>query len=603
MRRSQGGLTLLAALLAALVGLHGRDAATAEPQQGLAMHGEPALPPGFTHFPYADPTAPKGGRLSLGLNATFDSFNPFIIKGVPAAGLRDWVYETLLARNLDEPFALYGLIAQSIEVPADRSAITFNLDPRARFSDGRPVTPADVVFSFEVLRDRGRPNHRAYYKKVKRVEQPSERSVRFVLDGADRELPLILGLMPILPRHKLTPETFEQTSLEPPVGSGPYRVARMEPGRSVVYERNPDYWGRDLPVNRGRFNFAEIRYEYFRDASALFEAFKTGEIDIRLEDDPANWAEGYMIPAVGDGRLVKAELPIGVPAGMTGLVFNTRRAIFSDRRVRRALMLAFDAEAANRQLFHGLYSRTRSYFDRSYLSSQGRPADARERELLAPWIDRIDADVLEGRFEPPGGASSGYNRDNQRKALSLLSEAGYELRGGGLVDKRSGERLRFEMLAASREQERLFIRFAADLRPLGIEARVRVVDSAQYQARIKAYDFDMMQVSWAASLSPGNEQLFRWSSEAGKSPGSFNYAGVADPAADAMIAAMLGAVEPAQFVSAVRALDRVLLSGDYCIPLFYLPRQWVAYWRRVQGPPKPPLTGFDPDTWWSADAR
>ncbi len=595
----------LAALAVVLACLRAAQSpVSAEPAHAIAMHGTPALPSGFDHFPYTDPAAPKGGRLTLGVNGTFDSFNPFIIKGVPAAGLRDYVYETLMARGLDEPFTLYGLLADSIDVPADRSSVTFHLDDKARFSDGTPLTPADVIFSFEILRDRGRPNHRAYYKKVSRVETPSARDVRFVLDGmGDREMPLILGLMPILPKHKFTPESFDQTSLVPPTGSGPYRIERTDAGRSLVYVRDPNYWGRDLPVNRGRFNFDEIRYEYYRDASAMFEAFKTGEIDLRLEEDPSNWAEGYAIPAVADGRIVKAEIPTGLPAGMTGLVFNTRRPVFQDHRVRRALNLAFDFEWANKRLYHGLYSRTQSYFERSYLSSHGRPADARERELLAPWISHIDTDLLEGRFEFPTGSATGYNRDNQRKALALLGEAGYTLRLGHLVDKRTGAPMRFEMLAATVDQERLFGGFVADLKRLGIDARVRLVDSAQYQSRIKSYDYDMLQVSWPVSLSPGNEQLFRWSAEAGRNPGSYNYAGVADPAADAMIQAMLEATEPANFVSAVRALDRVLLSGDYCIPLFYLPKQWLAYWRRLKGPARSSLFGFQPDTWWSDDAR
>jgi peptide/nickel transport system substrate-binding protein len=577
--------------------------ANAERLRALAMHGEPALPADFAAFPYTSAEAPKGGRLTLGQPGSFDSLNPFIVKGVPAASLRDFVFETLLARSQDEPFTLYPLIAESIDLAPDRSEITFNIDPRARFSDGKPLTAADVLFSFEVLRERGRPNHRTYYKKVAKAERVSERAVRFVLGAkGDRELPLILGLMPILPSHKLTPETFEQTGLEPPVGSGPYRVARVDPGRSVSYQRDANYWGRDVAANRGRFNFEEVRIEYFRDSAAMFEAFKAGEIDFRLEEDPAVWAESYAFPALARGSVAKEESPIGLPAGMTGLVFNTRKAVFKDARVRQALILLFDAEWINRTLFHGLYTRTDSYFARSILSSAGRPASPRERELLAPFGAKVKPQILDGTFRFPASAGSGQNRANQAEAFRLLGEAGYRIAGGALVDGK-GQRLAFEALASTPGQERLYSRFAADLARLGIAMRIRVVDSAQYQARLKSYDYDMIQTSWVASLSPGNEQLFRFSSSVADKDGSFNYAGVSDAAVDAMIVAMLAAASDTDFVAACRALDRVLLSGDYVIPLFYLPHQWIAYWRRIKAPGRTPLFGYALDTWWAGDGR
>ena len=606
-RRPKPLLAALAPLLALLLGLMATmatpEAALAEPRAALAMHGEPALPPGFAHFPYVDPAAPKGGRVALGVNGSFDSLNPFIVKGTAAAGVRELVVETLMARSLDEPFSLYGLLAQTVDVPPDRSEITFNLDPRASFSDGRPVTADDVLFSFEVLRDRGRPNHRTYYKKVRRAERLSDHAVRFVLDdGRDREMPLILALMPVLPRHLLTPDTFERTTLDPVVGSGPYRVARVDAGRTVVYARNPDYWGRDLPVNRGRFNFDEFRYEYFRDQSAMFEGLKSGLLTLRLEEDPSRWAEGYDIPPVTEGRLAKVEVPIGVPAGMTGLVFNTRRPVFADVRVRQALIRLYDFEWVNRSLFHGLYKRTLSYFERSYLSAAGRPADARERALLAPFAAQVRADVLEGRpLLPPPGAD-GRNRDNQKAAFDLLRSAGYRLDGGRLVDAK-GQQLSFEILAATPIQARIVAGFAADLRRLGAAPRIRLVDSAQYQSRLKSYDYDMIQNTWAPSLSPGNEQLFRWSSGVARTDGSYNYAGVENPAADAMIAAMLAAGTSDDFVAAIRALDRVLLSGDYVIPLFHLPVQWLAHWNSIRAPARTPLYGYNLDSWWSTEAR
>jgi peptide/nickel transport system substrate-binding protein len=563
------------------------------------MHGEPALQSDFPYFPYVAPDAPKGGRVTLGSSGSFDNLNPMIVRGEPVQGIREFVVESLMARSQDEPFTLYPLIAQSIEVPEDRSAIAFNLDPRAKFSDGTPLTAADVLYSFEMLRDKGRPNYRTYYKKIAKTEILSDHKIRFTFANTeDRELPLILGLMPILPRHGIAPEKFEETTLTPILGSGPYTIAAVDPGRSITYRRNPDYWGRDLPVNRGRFNFDEIRFEYYREGSTLFEAFKTGNIDIRNEDDPALWAKGYDFPAARDGRIAREEMPIGLPAGMTGLVFNTRRPAFADERVRQALIQLFNFEWVNKSFFNGLYKRSQSYFERSMLSSAGRPADERERTLLAPYAQSVLPEIMNGTFVVPESDGTPGNRANARKAYEILASAGYSLSGGRLVDK-SGKPLTFEILAATTSQERLLGAFAGDLAKLGITARIRVVDSAQYQSRLKDYDFDMIQFTWPSSLSPGNEQLFRWSSKVAKDPGSYNYAGVQNPAVDAMIAAMLAAETNEDFVSAVRALDRVLLSGHYVIPLFYPPAQWIASWQRLAHPNRTPLFGFNLDTWWT----
>jgi len=572
--------------------------AAAEPVHGIAMHGSPKLAAGFTALPYVRPDAPKGGRITLGQLGSFDSLNPLIVRGTAAAGLRDLVVESLLTRSLDEPFSLYGLIAEAIEVPDDRSSITFHLNPKARFSDGRPITADDVIFSHALLKKRGRPNLRTYYAKVGETVKLGERSVRFTfLPGGDREMPLILGLMPVLPRHLLSPDTFEKTSLQPMIGSGPYVVAAIDPGRSITYRANPDYWGRDLPVTRGRFNFAEMRFEYFRDASALLEAFKIGQIDLRVEEDPAMWATAYAFPAVADGRVIKAELPIALPAGMSALAFNTRRGTFKDQRVRQALIRLFDFEWINRNLYHGLTRRTQSFFERSPLSSNGKPADAAEQALLKPFPGAVKPEILEGTFAMPASDGSGRNRDNQQAALSLLADAGYTLRGSRMTDAR-GRQLQMEILAATRSQERLLVSYADALKALGIAARVRQVDSTQYQARIKSFDFDMIQASWPSSLSPGNEQLFRWSSKAADTQGTFNYPGVKSPAADALIEAMLAAREPEAFVSSVRALDRVLLSGDYVLPLFHLPKQWIAYWHQLKRPERTPAFGYSLDTLW-----
>jgi peptide/nickel transport system substrate-binding protein len=570
----------------------------AAPVHAIAMHGTPKHGPGFTHFPYVNPDAPKGGRLVLGTLGTFDSLTPFIIKGVSPATMREYVYASLLTRSGDEAFSLYGLIAESVDLPEDRSQITFHLRPQARFADGAAITPEDVLFSHEVLKQKGWPYHRSHYAKVARAEKVSEHAVRFTFDAAgDREIPMILGLMPILPKHTTNLDSFEQTTLEAPIGSGAYTVARVDAGRSITYKRNADWWGANLPVARGRFNFEEIRVEYFRDAASLFEAFKAGEIDMRVEEDPGRWLEGYRFAAVTDGRLVKREFETGLPAGMSALVFNTRRPMFRDARVRRAFILLFDAEWINRNLFNGLYQRTQSFFERSELSSSGRPADARERALLAPFAKDVKADILAGSYRFPSNDGTGDNRANMQAAFKLLTEAGYRLENNTLV--KDGSPLSFEFLAQTRQQERLMLSYARTLERLGIAVRIRQVDTSQYWGRLKNYDFDMIQWTWGASLSPGNEQINRWSSKAAAIEGTLNYPGVENAAVDAMIDALLQAEAADDFVAAVRALDRALLSGDYVIPLFYLPRVWVAYWSHLRLPSVEPLAGVDVDAWWT----
>ena len=568
------------------------------------MHGDLALPPGFQHFPYANPDAPKGGQLRLGAQGSFDSLNPFIFKGVAPPGLREYVYESLMVRSLDEPFSLYGLIAEAVDVPADRGSITFYLRPEARFSDGAPLTADDVVHSYALLREKGLPFHRSYYSKVASAEAIDAHTVRFTfIPGADREIPLILGLMPILPKHRMTAEAFERTTLEPPVGSGPYLVGRVDPGRSILYRRNPEYWGKNLAVMRGRFNFDDVRYDYFRDSAALFEAFKAGEIDVRGEDDPTRWTENYRFPAVEDGRVVQREFTTGLPAGMSALVFNTRRPIFADPRVRRALILAFDAEWINRNLFHSAYKRTQSFFERSALASIGHEADADERALLAPYLNEISPAAIKGEPTLPNTDGSGYDRDALKEAYGLLREAGYEMRGATMVNVKTSAPLQFQFLALTKAQERLALSFGRVLSRLGIKIDIRQVDAAQYWSRLKSFDFDMIQWTYGASLSPGNEQFNRWSSQAADIQGSLNYAGVKSAAADAAMAKLVAAGSGKELTAATRALDRALLSGDYVIPLFYAPRQWIAYWTRVRPPERTPLFGVDFDTWWAEADR
>lgn len=568
-------------------------------RHAIAMHGTPAWPPDFDHPSYANPLAPKGGILVQGVVGTFDSLNPLIVKGLPAAQVRNHTIESLLARGYDEPFTLYALLAASVETNKERSYVTFALNPAARFSDGKPVTADDVIFSWQLLRDRGRPNHRIYYTKVSRADVIDDRSVRFDLTGADdRELPLILGLMPVLAKHTIDPDAFENTSFEPLIGSGPYTVTAVKPGTSVTFTRNKNHWGRDLPINRGLWNFDTIRYDYYRDGNTHFEAFKKGLYDVRAEVDPTRWQTAYDFPSLRNGHVKKEDLPYGLPKGMQGLVFNTRRAVFADVRVREALLHLFDFEWLNHTYFFDLYKRTASYFDDCDLSAHGIPAGARERELLAPFTDAVRSDILEGKWSPPVSDGSGRDRAGMRRAFELFKDAGYGLKGTQLVDMGNGRPFGFEILTTTREQERLALAFSRNLKRAGIAVQVRNVDGSQFEHRLLTYDFDMTEYRWEQSLSPGNEQSFYWGSEAATQDGSRNYMGVQSKAIDAMIAALLAATTRDDFVAAVRALDRVLLSGFYVIPLYYLPVQWIARWTRINRPERTSLFGYLPETWW-----
>ena len=579
-------------------------AACAAAAHAIAMQGAPALPDDFTVLPYADPDAPKGGRLVEGVLGTFDSLNPFIVQGLPLQPIRGYVIESLLARNYDEPFTLYGLLAQTIETDDARSYVTFTLDPTAHFSDGTPVTAQDVLFSWQLLRDHGRPNHRTYYAKVAKAEILDTRTVRFdFADSNDREMPLILGLMPILPKHAVDAASFENSTLAKPVGSGPYVVESVDAGKSVSFKRDPNYWGRALPINRGLWNFDELRFDFYRDGNAYFEAFKAGLYDVRSETDPTRWQTGYNFPAVRDGRIVKETFQDGLPKFSSDFVFNTRRPIFADIRVRQAIGLLFDFEWINRNFFYDLYRRSASFFDDSELSAYRRPADERERALLAPYPGEVRADVFDGTWSPPVSDGSGRDRDSLRQALGLLEAAGYELKNTKLRNRATGNALDFEIMVTDRDDERLALAFSTSLARAGINAQVRLVDDVQYQQRLSTFDFDMIEYRWDESLSPGNEQSIYWGSAAADQQGSRNYMGVKSPAIDAMIAAMLRARGRDDFVAAVRALDRVLISGCYVIPLFYLPEQWVARRAYLQHPARTSLSGYLPETWWRQPAK
>jgi peptide/nickel transport system substrate-binding protein len=574
------------------------------PVRALAMHGEPALS-GQVPLPYANPKAPRGGHLSLAVQGTFDSLNPFNLKaGSTAQGLIVNVFQSLMMRSLDEPFTLYGLIAESVETDAPRSYMTFHLDPRARFSDGVPVTTADVAFTFDLLKAKGRPQQRDALSRVHGVTVIDALSIRFDLSGSnDRELPLTLALMPVLPRHHTDISKFDDASLEIPIGSGPYTISEIRPGQRLTLRRNPDYWANDLPIMQGLFNFEEIRIDYFRDANSLFEAFKAGLYDYRIETDSSRWRDGYDIPAVRDGRLVKESFALGTPKGMEGFAFNTRRPLFKDRRVREALGLMFDFEWINTNLFGGLYRRSKSFFDDSELSAYQRPASARERQLLAAFPAAIRPDILEGSWTTPVTDGSGRDRATAKQALGLLADAGFELRGGIMRQTATDMPLAFEIMVTERKLERIALIYAQSLRRIGVLARVRLVDEVQYQRRRQSFDFDMMPGVWAASPSPGNEQRSRWGSQSANQEGSFNLAGVQEAAIDAMIAAMLAASDREDFVAAVRAFDRILMSGFYIIPFFYAPEQWVAHAVWLRHPAHMPLFGATIETWWQQVAQ
>jgi peptide/nickel transport system substrate-binding protein len=574
------------------------------------MHGDPALPADFDHFPYADPDAPKGGAIAFAGQGTFDSLNPFIVKGTVPDGLwartpfwGDNVWESLLVRSWDEPFTLYHHLAEYVEVPDDRSWVEFTMDPRARFSDGTPVTAEDVAFSFKLMRDKGRPA--GWYGAVKSVEVKPGNKVRFTFDGGgDRELPLIVGLMHVFPEHATNVDTFDQTTLKPPIGSGPYVIASVDAGKTVILKRNPDYWAKDLPEKKGFDNFDQVRIEYIRDSNALFEAFKKGLYDVTQEVDPLRWTSGYTFPAVKAGDVAVETVKTGTPAGMNGFVFNLRRPVFQDIRVREALTYFFDFEWVNQNLYRGQYRRTGSYFEGSELSALGRPASDAEKALLAPFPDAVEPDVMDGTYRPPVSDGSGRDRKTLLKGIKLLQEAGYVQEGGRMVNGKTGAPLSFEILVADRADERLALALQQSLAVAGIGVTIRQADSTQYWERIqKTRDYDMIRWTYGSSLSPGNEQIGRWSKIDADTFGNLNFAGVSSPAVDAMIDALLAARTQEDFVTAVRAYDRVLISGHYVIPLFYAPDEWIAYWKRVRHPERESLYGVVPSTWWSATTK
>jgi microcin C transport system substrate-binding protein len=589
-------LVMMVAMATAMGMATATAALAAGPHHGIALYGEPELAAGFAHFRTVNPAAPKGGKVTLGALGSFDTLNPFTLKGEPADGIA-LIYDTLMASSPEEPLSQYGLLAETVEVPDDRSWAAFTLDSRARWHDGRPVTVDDVVFSFRTLIAH-HPFWAGYYAGVATVRADGEHRVRFDFHpGDNRELPLILGQLPVLPRHYWEGRDFAASTLEPPLGSGPYKIAAVDAGRSLTLERVPDYWGRDLPVNVGRHNVDRLVYEYYRDATVALQAFRGGLIDFRAENIAKTWATGYDFPAVRDGKVVKEEIANRLPAGMQGYVFNTRRPIFADRRVRQAIGLAFDFEWTNESLFHGAYKRNASYFENSEMAARGLPSPA-ERALLEPLANLIPPEVLTEPFQPPVGGGPAAMRQNLLKARRLLEEAGWTIRDGVARETASGQPLTFEIVLDTPTFERITLPFLENLKRIGITASLRTIDTAQYQNRLRDFDYDMVVHTWAQSLQPGNEQRDDWGSAAAGRPGSQNLAGIRNEAVDRLIDRVVQAGDREALDAAVKALDRVLLWGHYVVPQWYNGTFRVAYWRRLKRPEPLPPYSLAFDSWW-----
>ncbi len=568
--------------------------ATAAPKHGIAMHGEPALPPDFKSLPYANPNAPQGGALRQAITGTFDSVNPFIVKGTAAFGVRTYAFESMLGRSWAEPFTLYGLLAESIDVSDDRQTFTFKLRPEAKFSDGTPVTSADVVFSMETLRDKGRPNFKNQYSKIKSVETPDDRTVIFKQEAGDRELPLLMGLMAIIPKKSWGNRNFDDTTLDAIIGTGPYLIGEVKAGESITYKKNPDYWGKNLSIGKGLWNFETVRFDYYKDTNAAFEAFKKGDVDVRMESDPVRWTTGYDFPAVKDGKVTLEFIEQRSPALATGFAFNTRRKIFGDAKVREALIMAFDFEWANANLFSNKFKRTYGVFAHSDLSSEGKPADETERKIIGDATARISVD---GSYKLPVSDGSGRDRKMLRNVVNLLGEAGWKVTDGGMKNA-TGESLIFTITVQNKDQEKIALHYQRSLETIGIKADVRTVDAAQFSALQKTYDYDMIPMQWVNSLSPGNEQKLYYGSAGKTTEGTRNYPGVADPAIDAAIEALLKATTREDLTAAARAIDRLIVAGNYFVPFYDAGGQWVARWNHIGRPDQQPLPGFEATTLW-----
>jgi len=566
------------------------------PTHGITILGTPALAPGFPNFPYVNPNAPKGGDMTLSAIGTFDSFNPFVVRGNAAAGTQR-IWETLLRNSQDEVATAYGALAESVEIAPDKLSVAFTLRADAKFHDGQPITSEDVVWTFNTLLEHGRPSYRQYYADVAKVEADGPRRVVFRFkNNLNRELPLIVGEMPVLPKHWWEGRDFTKPLTDPPLGSGPYRVDKFEFGRFVTYQRVTDWWARDLPVNRGLFNFDTIRFDYFRDATVALEAFKAGQIDFRTENIAKQWATAYNFPALERGLVKRANLPNKLPTGMQGFVLNTRRNVFKDARVRQALAIAYDFEWANKNLFFGAYTRTTSFFSNSSFETSGLPKGA-ELDLLNRYRDKIEPSIFTTPFRLPVTDGSGNNREEVRQALAMLESAGWRVRERKLVDH-LGRQMSFEILLADPAFERVALPYVQTLSRLGMDVKVRTVDPAQFQRRTDTHDFDMTVTVIPSGDLPGNELATYWSCASAKAIGGDNLAGVCNPVVDALVNEVITAKDRKELGAAVQALDRVLLSGWYVIPQWHLRAVRAAWWDRYDHPDMPVRPGLVMDRWW-----
>ena len=583
-------------LLSAFLFLLPLKFASAEKVHGIAMHGTPKYSNNFTHLDYVNPNAPKGGTVKFGSYGSFDNLNRVAFKGSKAAGL-GYVNDTLMRRVWDEAFSLYGLIAEKVELPEDRSSITFYLNSNATFHDGSPITRDDVLFSLETFQTKGTPNQKKTYGKVIKTELIGNDGIKMIFENnEDKELPLIIaGFLPIIPKKFYEDLDVTKTFLDIPLGSGPYQVDSLDPGRQIKYKRVEDYWAKDLPVNKGLYNFDTIIYDYYKDSNVLVEAFKVGEYDFRREYNVKRWLSEYDFKAVQNGEVILTEMNNDRPVGMNGLVMNTRRDIFNNRNVRLALSYAYDHEWINKTIYQNAYVRTDSYFDNSPLASSGLPSK-NELELLNVWKDEIPAEVFTETFTPPITDGSGNDRKNLLKAKEILEKEGWFVENGKLV--KDGKEFKFEFLIVSPSDEKIALAYQSNLKKLGITMDVRTVDSSQYQERLLSYDFDMIKRYWGVSLSPGNEQQFYWGSEVGQKDGSRNYPGINSPAVDALIEKLISATNREELTTAIHALDRVLLWGHYVVPLYHSNKDRIAYWDFFEYPDEIPLYGIVIESWW-----
>ena len=570
--------------------------ASAEKVHGIAMHGTPKYSSNFTHLDYVNPNAPKGGVVKFGSYGSFDNLNRVAFKGSKAAGL-GYVNDTLMRRVWDEAFSLYGLIAEKVELPEDRSSITFYLNSNATFHDGSPITRDDVLFSLETFQTKGTPNQKKTYGKVVETQLIGNDGIKMIFENnEDKELPLIIaGFLPIIPKKFYEDLDVTKTFLDIPLGSGPYQVDSLDPGRQIKYKRVENYWAKDLPVNKGLYNFDTIIYDYYKDSNVLVEAFKVGEYDFRREYNVKRWLSEYDFKAVQNGEVILTEMNNDRPVGMNGLVMNTRRDIFNNRNVRLALSYAYDHEWINKTIYQNAYVRTDSYFDNSPLASSGLPSK-NELDLLNVWKDEIPAEVFTETFTPPITDGSGNDRKNLLKAKEILEKEGWFVEDGKLV--KDGKEFKFEFLIVSPSDEKIALAYQSNLKKLGITMDVRTVDSSQYQERLLSYDFDMIKRYWGVSLSPGNEQQFYWGSEVGQKDGSRNYPGINSPAVDALIEKLISATNREELTTAIHALDRVLLWGHYVVPLYHSNKDRIAYWDFFEYPDEIPLYGIVIESWW-----